>query len=124
MDTLFIRELTAETVIGIQDWEREIKQPVVFDLEMARDVARVAASDSVDDALDHNAVCKRVVAFVEECEFRFLETLAERVAALIINEFAVPWLRVQLRKRVGMKGAGEVGVIIERGERTPGVASK
>ena len=119
MDTLFIRELTVETVIGTQDWEREIKQPVVFDLEMACDVARAVASDSVADALDHKAVCERVIAFVEKSEFRLLETLAERVAVFIISEFEVPWLRVQLRKRGGMKGAGDVGVIIERGDRTP-----
>lgn len=117
MDTIFIRELTVETVIGIYDWEREIKQPVLFDLEMACDVARAAASDSVDDTLDYKAVCKRVIAFVEASEFQLVETLAERVAQLIISEFQVPWLRVQVNKRGALRGAMDVGVIIERGER-------
>ena len=118
MDTIFIRELTVETVIGIYDWEREIKQAVLFDLEMACDVARAAASDSVADTLDYKAVCKRVIAFVEASEFQLVETLAERVAQLIMSEFAVPWLRVQVNKRGALRGARDVGVSIERGERT------
>ena len=118
MDTIFIRELTVETVIGIYDWEREIKQAVLFDLEMACDVARAAASDSVDDTLDYKAVCKRVIAFVEASEFQLVETLAERVAQLIMSEFAVPWLCVQVNKRGALRGAVDVGVRIERGERT------
>ena len=117
MDTIFIRELTVDTVIGIYDWEREIKQAVLFDLEMACDVARAAASDSVADTLDYKAVCKRVIAFVEASEFQLVETLAERVAQLIMSEFAVPWLRVQVNKRGALRGARDVGVSIERGER-------
>ena len=117
MDTIFIRQLTVETVIGIYDWEREIKQPVLFDLELACDVARAAVSDSVDDTLNYKAVCKRVIAFVEASEFQLVETLAERVAQLIISEFDVPWLRVQVNKRGALRGAMDVGVLIERGER-------
>ena len=123
MDTIFIRELTVETVIGIYDWEREIKQAVLFDLEMACDVARAAASDSVADTLDYKAVCKRVIAFVEASEFQLVETLAERVAQLIMSEFAVPWLRVQVNKRGALRGARDVGVSIERGERAVGAGA-
>ena len=118
MDTIFIRELTIETVIGIYDWEREIKQPVLFDLEMACDVARAAASDSVADTLNYKAVCKRVIAFVEASEYQLVETLAERVAQLIISEFQVPWLRVRVNKRGALRGAVDVGVSIERGDRS------
>jgi dihydroneopterin aldolase len=124
MDTIFIRDLTIDTVIGSDDWEREIKQPVVFDLEMACDVARAAASDCVDDSLNYKAVCKRVVAFVEESECQLVETLAERVAALIISEFEVSWLRVKLNRRGAISGAKDVGVIIERGGRTPNLAAE
>ncbi|MFT5176617.1 MAG: dihydroneopterin aldolase [Gammaproteobacteria bacterium] len=123
MDTIFIRQLTIETVIGIYDWEREIKQAVLFDLEMACDVARAAASDSVDDTLNYKAVCKRVIAFVEGSEFQLVETLAERVAQLIISEFEVPWLRLQVNKRGALRGAIDVGVMIERGERHDGAGA-
>lgn len=117
MDIIFIRELTVETVIGIYDWEREVKQPVVIDIEMSGDCARAAERDAVEDTLDYKAVCKRVIAFVEASEFRLVETLAERVAALVREEFAVAWVRLSLNKRGALRGATGVGVIIERGER-------
>ena len=117
MDIIFIRELTVETVIGIYDWEREIKQPVLFDIEMAGDCARAAATDAVADTLNYKAVSKRVIAFVEKSEFQLVETLAERVAALIMEEFDVPWVRLRVNKRGALRGAVDVGVIIERGSR-------
>jgi len=117
MDIIFIRELTVETVIGIYDWEREIKQPVLFDIEMACDIARAAATDSVDDTLNYKAVSKRVIGFVENSEFQLVETLAERVAQLIMGEFDVPWVRLKVNKRGALRGATDVGVLIERGER-------
>ena len=116
MDIIFIRELTVETIIGIFDWEREIKQPVLFDIEMACDCARAAATDAVDDTLNYKAVSKRVIAFVEKSEFQLVETLAERVAALIRDEFDVPWVRLRVNKRGALRGAVDVGVVIERGE--------
>jgi dihydroneopterin aldolase len=117
MDTIFIRELAVETIIGIFDWEREIKQRVFFDIEMAVDCARAAASDSVDDTLNYKAVSKRVIAFVEDSQFQLVETLAERVAGLITQEFGVPWVRLTVNKRGALRGAIDVGVTIERGAR-------
>ena len=117
MDTIFLRDLRIETVIGIFDWEREIKQTVVLDLEMGADVARAAASDHIDDALDYKAVAKRLIAFVEESEFQLVETLAERCAAIVQEEFSVPWLRLTLNKIGAVRGARDVGVMIERGTR-------
>ena len=114
MDTIFIRELTVETVIGIYDWEREIKQAVVFDLELACDVARAAATDSVDDTLNYKALCQRVVEYVQGSEFQLVETLAERVAQMILSEFEVTWLRLTLNKRGALSAAKDVGVCIER----------
>ena len=118
MDTIFLRDLRIETVIGIFDWEREIKQTVVLDLEMGTDVARAAASDHIDDALDYKAVAKRLIAFVEESEFQLVETLAERCAAIVQEEFGVPWLRLTLNKIGAVRGARDVGVMIERGEKS------
>lgn len=117
MDTIFISGLEVETVIGIYDWERRIRQPVVMDLEMATDCARAAATDSVDDALDYKAVTKRLVEFVGASEFQLVETLAERVAGVVLEEFAVPWLRLRVNKRGALSAARDVGVVIERGRR-------
>ncbi len=118
MDIVFLRDLKIETVIGIYDWEREIKQTVVLDLEMGADVAAAAASDHIDDALDYKSVAKRLIEFVEQSEFQLVETLAERCAEIVRKEFGVPWVRLTLNKIGAVRGARDVGVIIERGERS------
>ena len=117
LDIIFIEALRVETVIGVYDWERRIRQPVVIDLEMGTDVARAAANDDFSDALDYKAVSKRVQQFVAESSFFLVETLAERVAALVLDEFAVPWVRVKLNKVGALRGARGVGIVIERGRR-------
>jgi dihydroneopterin aldolase len=117
MDIIFIRGLRIDAIIGIYDWERAIRQTLSFDIEMATDIASSAASDHIDDTLNYKAVAKSVIAFVEASEFQLVETLAERVAALIREEFKVPWLRLTLNKGGAVRGAQGVGVIIERGTR-------
>lgn len=115
MDRVVIEGLEVETTIGIYEWERRIRQRVVFDLEVACDSARAAASDRIEDALDYKAVAKRVRALAEAAEFGLLESLAEAVAATVHEEFGAPWLRVAVRKPGAVTGAASVGVVIERG---------
>ncbi len=115
MDIVFLRDLRIETVIGIYDWEREIKQTVVLDLEMGADIAKAAVSDHIDDALDYKSVAKRLINFVEESEFQLVETLAERCTQIVRQEFGVPWVRLTLNKIGAVRNARDVGVIIERG---------
>ena len=115
MDRVFIRELRIETVIGIYDWERKIRQPVILDLEMATDVRRAAETDQIDQALNYKAVAKRLIAFVEGSEFQLVETLAERCATIVLDEFQVPWVRLSVNKIGALRGARDVGVVIERG---------
>ncbi len=117
MDIIFLTDLRIETVIGIYDWERGIKQTVIFDLEMAADIRRAASSDHIDDTLDYKSVAKRVIQFVEGSEFQLVETLAEKVAELILTEFDVPWIRLKLNKSGAIRGASGVGILIERGKR-------
>lgn len=114
-DIVFIEDLRIETIIGIYDWEREIRQLVSIDLEMAADNRRPAATESIDDALNYKAVAKRLIQFVGESEFQLVETMAESIAEIIIEEFAVPWLRLRLSKPGAVTGSKAVGVIIERG---------
>ena len=116
MDIIFLRDLRISTVIGIYDWERRIRQTVSLDLEMAADMRKAAASDAIEDTLNYKAVAKRVISFVEESRFQLVETLAERVAELVLREFQIPWLRVRLNKTGAVRGARDVGVIIERGQ--------
>ena len=104
MDIVFLRQLEIETVIGIYDWEREIRQTVVLDLEMSTDVRRAAASERIQDALDYKAVAKRLQQFVSESEFQLVETLAERCAEIVRDEFSVEWVRLTLNKRGDSSG--------------------
>ena len=117
MDIVFIKQLEIETVIGIYDWERKIRQTVSLDLEMGSDNRKAAASDHIDDALNYKAVAKRLIAFVEESQFELVETLAERICEIIMQEFSVPWVRLTLHKLGAVSGSKSVGVIIERGDR-------
>jgi dihydroneopterin aldolase len=117
MDIVFIRGLRIDTVIGIYDWEKAIRQTVVLDLEMAANVAAAAGTDRIDDTLDYKAVSKRLKQFVSESRFELVETLAERCAAIVLDEFGVPWLRLTLNKTGAVTDADGVGVIIERGQR-------
>src|ERR1700716_4206237 len=91
LDKIFIHALKTETIVGIFDWERQVKQTVVMDIEFSADIRKAAASDSIEDTLNYKAVAKRVLAFVEESSFHLVETLAEHVAMLILEEFGVSW---------------------------------
>jgi len=113
-DTIFLNDLRVETVIGIWDWERKIRQTVSIDLAMGADIARAAASDSIDDTLNYKKVAKRIQQFVSEAEFQLVETLAERIAGIILDEFEVPWVRVRVNKPGAIRGSRDVGVLIER----------
>ncbi len=117
MDIVYIRDLKIQTVIGIFEWERAIKQTISLDLEMATDIRPAAATDSIDDALDYKSVAKRIIHFVETSDFQLVETLAERIAAIVLEEFKVPWLRLRLSKPGAVRGSQDVGVVIERGEQ-------
>ena len=117
MDIVYIRELEVRTIIGIFDWEREQRQAVSLDLEMGSDIATAAATDTIENALDYKAVAKRLIDFIEKSEFFLVETLAERVADIVVNEFNVPWVKLRLGKPGAVTGSKDVGVIIERGSR-------
>jgi dihydroneopterin aldolase len=117
MDIVYIRELQVETVIGIYDWEREVRQTVSLDLEMGTDIRAAAATEDIENTLNYKSVAKRLIAFISQSEFLLVETMAEEVAQIVQEEFNVPWLRLRLSKPGAVRGARDVGVIIERGER-------
>jgi len=113
-DTIFISELTTHAIIGIYDWERQIKQRLVFDIEMSTDIAKSAASDAIEDTLNYKAVAKRVTKFVEESNYGLIESLIERVAEIILNEFPTSWVRLTVNKVGAVRGSKSVGIRIER----------
>lgn len=119
MDIVFIRELRIDTVIGVYDWERQLRQTVVLDLELGWDNRAPAAGDAIDEALDYAAVSARLTDYISGERFQLVETLAERAAALLQEEFGVPWLRLRVAKPGAVPAARDVGVVIERGEVIP-----
>jgi dihydroneopterin aldolase len=116
MGIVYLRDLRVETIIGIFEWERTTRQVVGIDLEMAADIARAAATDSIEDALDYKAISKRLIDFVSGSSFQLVETLAEEIARIVREEFGVPWVKVTLSKPGAIRGARDVGIVIERGE--------
>jgi dihydroneopterin aldolase len=118
VDIIYISDLRIETVIGIFDWERKIKQSVVLDIEMAGDCRKAAQNDDVEDTLNYKSVAKRLIEFVGSSEYKLVETLAERCAEVIMEEFRVPWVKLRVNKRGALRGARDVGVVIERGQPT------
>jgi len=113
-DIVYIRDLEVETIIGIYDWEREIKQIVSIDLEMAGDIRKAAETDDIQYALNYKLVGKRIIKFVEESEFQLVETMAEQIAQIVLSEFAVNWLRLRVSKPGALSGSRDVGLVIER----------
>jgi dihydroneopterin aldolase len=121
VDIIFVRDLKIDTVIGVYDWERDIRQVLHFDLDMASDIRPAAAGDDITKALDYSAVAARLTEFVGTSEFKLLETLAEQCAQIVLQEFNVPWLRLRVMKPGAVLAARDVGVLIERGSMPAGV---
>lgn len=113
-DHVFIEGLEIEALIGIYDWERRIRQTLVFDIDMAFDNRVPAATDDIALTLNYKDVSKRLVEYVGQSGFGLVETLAERCAAIILDEFGVARVRLKLSKPGAVRGARAVGVVIER----------
>ena len=114
MDKIFIHALKTEAIIGIFDWERQVKQTVIVDIEISADVRKAALSDSIGDTVNYKRIAKRVLAFVEESKFHLVETLAEHIAMLILDDFGISWVRVSLSKPGAIRSSRDVGVSLER----------
>jgi dihydroneopterin aldolase len=114
MDKIFIHALKTEAIIGIFDWERQVKQTVIVDIEISADIRKAALSDSIDDTLNYKRVAKRVLAFVEASNFHLVETLAEHIAMLILEDFGIAWVRISLSKPGAIRNSRDVGVVLER----------
>jgi len=117
MDIIFLSDLKVETIIGIWDWERKIRQTVSIDLEMSADIRKAAASDDVEDTLNYKLVAKRLQQFIGDSSFKLVETLAEKIAGIVLDEFDIAWVKVRVNKPGAIRGARDVGVSIERGVR-------
>ncbi|RZP92348.1 bifunctional dihydroneopterin aldolase/7,8-dihydroneopterin epimerase [Vibrio vulnificus] len=116
LDKVFIEQLEVITTIGVYDWEQQIKQKLVLDIEMVHDNRPAGKSDDVADALDYAQVSEAVLNHIESGRFLLVERVAEEVAELIMTQFSVPWIRIRLAKPGAVPQARAVGVVIERGQ--------
>jgi len=113
-DLILVRDLAIDAIIGIEPHERITPQPVILALDIAADVRAAALTERIDAALNYDALTRRIRAFVDASDCQLIETLAERIASLVIHEFGVAWLRVELMKPDALAGSTRVGVVIER----------
>lgn len=118
MDITYIRGLKIETIIGIYDWEREIKQTVSLDLDMGCDIKKASETEDLQYTLDYEAISNCLIEFVEGSAFQLIETMAELGAALVMERFNIPWIRFKVSKPGAVKAAEDVGVVIERGVKS------
>ncbi len=114
MDIVYIRDLRMDAVIGIYEWEKRIKQQININIEMGWDNSIPAASDDIKDTLNYKACAKLVKNLVSQTSYELVETLAEKIAELLLNEMKIPWIKVQVGKPMAVTDSREVGVIIER----------
>lgn len=116
MDKIFITDLRVDTIIGIFDWERTTRQTVSLDIEMSADIAQAAATENIADTLNYKTLSKAIENFIDASEFMLIETMAERVAEIILKDFGVKWVKLTLHKLGALSNSTDVGVIIERGD--------
>ena len=114
MDKIILTDLRIDAVIGIWDWEKRNPQTISIDLEMQTDTKKASQSDSIEDVLDYKAVSKRVKQFIQASQFNLIETLAENIAKIILEEFDVQWLKLRISKPFAIRDSKNVGVSIER----------
>jgi 7,8-dihydroneopterin aldolase/epimerase/oxygenase len=114
LDKIYIHALKTEAIIGIFDWERQVKQTILVDLEFSANIRKAALSDSIDDTLNYKKVAKRVLAFIEASQFHLVETMADSIAMLLLEDFGLEWVKVVLSKPGAIRSSRDVGIIIER----------
>jgi 7,8-dihydroneopterin aldolase/epimerase/oxygenase len=113
-DCILLHGLSAECIIGFIDWERRVPQTVVIDLEVPCDCRRAAVSDDVADTVDYKKLAKRVLAWVQASEFHLIETLAQRLALMLLQEFPIAWIRIRVGKPGAIRHSRDVAVSVER----------
>ena len=114
MDTVFIKGLQVETVIGVYNWEKQIFQTISYDIEMATNIAQAAATDELSNTIDYASVSARVIAHSKQARVELLETLVEQVAQIILTEFGVTKVTITIYKPDAVKEASSVGITITR----------
>ena len=113
-DNLSIEGLKVDTIIGVYQWEREVKQSVIIDLVLETKSTSSGLEDSIEFAVDYVAVSDMVSNLVQSSSFLLIESLAEAIAGKLLKEFAIRSIRLKLSKPSAIQNAANVGITIER----------
>ena len=113
-DTIYIEQLKIDCVIGVNDWERNVRRHIIIDLTLETDTAKASKKDNIEDAIDYITVSERVTGFVQASSYLLIETLAEKIANLVLGEFPISRIRLKLGKPGAISNAKSVSVSIER----------
>ena len=114
MDAILVRDLRVEALIGIHRRERHVMQTLSIDLDIGLPGSAVFSSDKVADTIDYEKVAQKIAELASSGHFRLVETVAERIATLLMKEFGAPWCKVSVAKLGILANAKLVGVTIER----------
>lgn len=114
MDIIFLRELKVETLIGVYEWEKRVPQTLQIDLEVALPDSRAAKTDDIKDAVNYADIVRDIQKTLASRHFNLIETLAEHIAQILLNDFKSPWVKVSVAKLNAIRNSRMVGVSIER----------
>ncbi len=117
-DVIFIKGLKADTIIGIYDWEKKIRQDIVLDLKIAVDIKKASMLDDIEHTLNYKSISKKLVKYIKESKIELVETLAENICNVVLAECNVKWVKLKLNKGKALSDADNVGVIIKRYKKT------
>ncbi|MFK5895033.1 MAG: dihydroneopterin aldolase [Pseudomonadota bacterium] len=117
MDITYIHGLEIHTIIGIFDWERKNKQTLFIDLDIASNFSNAISSDNINDCIDYTQVSKEINKLANQHSYQLLESFAEQISQIVLQQFHAHWVRVKINKPLAIDKATSTGVIIERSKK-------
>ena len=114
MDKIYIHGLKLQTIIGIYDWERAKKQPLIIDIDIGTSFTQAIQSDDIRDCINYADVAEKISLFADSHSFQLVETFTEQIAQFILSEYQAQWVKIKLNKPQAIKNAESTGIVIER----------
>ena len=114
MDTIFLKQVSVKTKLGVPEWERLKPQTIILDIEIGYDLSKPCQSDAIEDTIDYGLVASRIHETLTEHSFKLVEALAEHVCQLILKEFKAECVKIKVAKPAILPGLKALGVTIER----------
>ena len=114
MDIIYLHGIKLETVIGVWNWERQIKQRLALDIDLGTDTQAAGQSDELTDTVNYHAVAASIRETAGSRQFELVEALAEAIVARVFDDFPVTWVRLKINKQGAVRGVRNVGIVIER----------